>query len=69
LEPAVLYSHTTIRVAGVAHAAEAPFVVVLVDTPRGRVLGRLRGDEVPPIGTPLVDTGERDGVPMFEAAR
>lgn len=29
---------------------------------------RLVGDEAPPIGLPLVEVGERNGVPMFEAA-
>lgn len=65
-----VYSHTTIRVAGNAHADEAPFVLLLVEGEDGRRrLGRFREDEPPALGTPVFARDERDGVPIFESLR
>ena len=61
-----VYSHTTIRVAGNAHADEAPFVLLLVQGEDGsRRLGRFRDDEPPALGTRVVAREERNGVPIF----
>lgn len=63
-----VYSATTIRVPGIAHAAEAPFVVLLVDTEDGRrVLGRSVGGRGPVIGTRVEVVESRDSVMLFAA--
>ena len=59
-------SHTTIRVAGNAHADQAPFVLLLVEGDDGsRSLGRFHGDEPPAIGTRVLAREEKDGVAIF----
>ncbi|MBI4274825.1 MAG: OB-fold domain-containing protein [Rhizobiales bacterium] len=50
-----VYSHTVIRVPGKAHAAAAPFVLLLVELDNGRrVLGYFSGPEPPPIDAVVV---------------
>lgn len=47
-----VYSHTTIHVAGNAHASDVPFVLVLVDCDDGvRRLGRWAEASPPAIGS------------------
>jgi uncharacterized OB-fold protein len=61
-----VYSHTTIRVAGNAHAADAPFVLVLIDADDGsRVLGRWAGEQPPPIGSRVVERAGSDPYRAF----
>jgi uncharacterized OB-fold protein len=63
-------SHTTIRVAGNAHAHEAPFVLLLVEGDDGtRRLGRYLDDEPPALDTRVVAREERDGVAIFGPPR
>lgn len=51
-------SHTVIRVPGKAHAADAPFVLLLVRLDGGKcVLGHFRGSEPPPINSRVAGTG------------
>jgi uncharacterized OB-fold protein len=61
-----VHSVTTINLPGRAHAADAPFVLVLVDTGAGRhMLGHFSGNEMPPIGARVAITGRKDGTPVF----
>jgi uncharacterized OB-fold protein len=63
-----VYSFTTIRVAGNAHAAETPFTLLLVDCDDGvRRLGRWTGDEPPPIGRRVLEQPSNDPYPAFGA--
>ncbi|MGH3494140.1 MAG: OB-fold domain-containing protein [Sciscionella sp.] len=65
-----VYSHTMIRVAGVAHAGDGPFALVLVDLDGGgRVLGRVQTSTPPDIDTSMVAAADADGVPVFEVAK
>jgi uncharacterized OB-fold protein len=64
-----VYSHTTIRVAGNAHAAEAPFVLLLIDGDDGsRLLGRFSSEEPPEVGARVRARENPAGVPVFEPA-
>lgn len=61
----IVASHTVIRVPDKAHAAMAPFVLLLVDLGRGkRVLGHFNGSEPPAIGT-QVTADATDQTPVF----
>jgi len=66
----IVHSHTVINLPGRAHAAAAPFVLLLVDTGKGRhVLGHFSGAVAPSIGTRVVTTASRDGTPIFSIAQ
>jgi uncharacterized OB-fold protein len=61
-----VHSFTTINFPGRAHAADAPFVLVLVDTGAPRhVLGHFAVKETPPIGARVAETGRKDDTPVF----
>jgi uncharacterized OB-fold protein len=63
-----VYSFTTIRVAGNAHAADTPFTLLLVDCDDGvRRLGRWAGDDPPPIGERVVQRLSAGPYPTFGA--
>lgn len=63
-----VYSHTTIHVAGNAHAADAPFVLVLVDCDDGvRRLGRWTGEAPPMIGSRADARPASEPYPLFRA--
>jgi uncharacterized OB-fold protein len=59
-------SHTVIRVPDKAHAAMAPFVLLLVDLGGGkRVLGHFAGAEPPAIGTRVRADPSDQQTPVF----
>lgn len=59
-------SHTVIRVPDKAHAAMAPFVLLLVELPGGkRVLGHFNRVEPPAIGTQVVAEIIEKKTPVF----
>ena len=65
-----VHSHTVINLPGRAHAAAAPFVLLLVDTGKGRhLLGHFSGAVAPSIGDRVVTTASKDGTPVFSLAR
>jgi uncharacterized OB-fold protein len=60
-----IYSHTVIRMPGRGHAADAPFVLLLVELDDGkRVLGHFQGSEPPPIDT-RVRSDNKNPTPVF----
>jgi uncharacterized OB-fold protein len=62
-----VYSHTTIRVAGNAHAADAPFVLLLVERDDGsRTLGRYALQEPPAVGARVRAREAATAVTVFE---
>jgi uncharacterized OB-fold protein len=62
-------SHTIIRVPGKAHAADAPFVLLLVSLDDGsRVLGHFCDSEPPRIGTRVVTEGGENETMIFRIA-
>ena len=59
-------SHTTIRVPGKAHSADAPFVLLLVALDDGkRVLGHFGGSAPPPIGARVVGSAAESQTMSF----
>ena len=61
-------SHTVIRVPDKAHAAMAPFVLLLVDIGGGKhVLGHFSGDTPPTIGTRVRAEPSDQQTPVFRA--
>lgn len=59
-------SHTVIRVPGKAHAADAPFVLLLVRLDNGnRILGHFHGSEPPPINSRVTTSGAQNETPSF----
>lgn len=61
-----IHSHTVINLPGRAHAPDAPFVLVLVDTGAGRhVLGHFSGAGAPAIGAQVAVTGHNGDTPVF----
>lgn len=59
-------SHTVIRVPGKAHAADAPFVLLLVRLDNGKqVLGHFDGSEPPPINSRVCTSGLHNATPSF----
>ena len=65
----IVRSHTVIRLAGKAHAANAPFVLLLVELEDGRrVLGHFQGDEPPPIDTRVLGRAAENTPPIFAVA-
>ena len=61
-------SHTVVRVADKAHAALAPFVLLLVELAGGkRVLGHFNRSEPPPIGTRVTAEITEQQTPVFRA--
>jgi len=59
-------SHTVIRVPGKAHAAGAPFVLLLVRLDNGnRILGHFRGSKPPPINSRVSTSGAQNETPSF----
>ena len=62
----IVQSHTIIRVPGKAHAAKAPFVLVLVALDDGRrVLGHFRNGGPPRIGARVVADGPEHETLIF----
>jgi uncharacterized OB-fold protein len=62
-------SHTIIRVPGHAHAAAAPFVLLLVTLDDGtRLLGHFHGEAPPPIGCRVVASATDSETPTFSRA-
>lgn len=61
-------SHTVIRVSDKAHAAMAPFVLLLVETAGGkRVLGHFDRAEPPAIGSRVIANPTEQQTPVFRA--
>jgi uncharacterized OB-fold protein len=61
-----VHSHTIVRVPGRMHAADAPFVLLLVELDDGtRLLGHFAGAEPPPIDSRVVGSRSDDGTTMF----
>lgn len=61
-------SHTVIRVSDKAHAAMAPFVLLLVETADGqRVLGHFDRAEPPAIGSRVTADPSEQETPVFRA--
>lgn len=61
-------SHTVIRVSDKAHAAMAPFVLLLVETTDGRrVLGHFDRAEPPAIGSRVAADSTDQQTPVFRA--
>ncbi len=59
-------SHTVIRVPDKAHAAMAPFVLLLVELKGGkRVLGHFTGLDVPAIGARVTAAPVEQETPIF----
>ena len=59
-------SHTVIRVPDKAHAAMAPFVLLLVELANGkRVLGHFRGTSPPAIGSRVTADASEQATPVF----
>jgi uncharacterized OB-fold protein len=59
-------SHTIIRVPGKVHAADAPFILLLVQLDDGRrVLGHFRGTEPPPIDSRVAGSGAENETLSF----
>ena len=66
----IVHSHTVINLPGRAHAAAAPFVLLLVDTGKGsNVLGHFSEAAAPSIGVRVVATADRDGTPVLSIAQ
>lgn len=64
----IVLSSTVIRVPGVAHAASAPFTLLLIEAENGRhLLGHFDGSQPPPIGARVVSKGQHDGTYHFTA--
>ena len=62
-------SHTIIRVPGKSHAADAPFVLLLVELDDGeRLLGHFRGSTPPAIGSRVAGGGADNETPTFSIA-
>jgi uncharacterized OB-fold protein len=61
----IVQSHTIIRVADKAHAAMAPYVLLLVDIGGKRVLGYFDDAEPPRIGARVTADAKDDETPMF----
>jgi uncharacterized OB-fold protein len=63
-----VYSFTTIRVAGNAHAAETPFTLLLVDCDDGvRRFGRWTGGDPPAVGARVSEQLSNGPYPAFGA--
>lgn len=61
-----VHSHTVIRVPDKAHAAMAPFVLLLVELAGGkRVLGHFAGSDAPAIGARVTATASQQETPIF----
>jgi len=59
-------SHTVIRVPDKAHAAMAPFVLLLIELVNGeRVLGHFHGASPPPIGSRVTADASEQETPIF----
>lgn len=58
-------SHTIIRVPDKAHAAIAPFVLLLVDVEGKTVLGHFDGETPPAIGSRVAANSPENETPVF----
>jgi uncharacterized OB-fold protein len=66
---ATVLSSTVIRVPGAAHAASAPFTLLLVEADGNRrLLGHFDGPQPPPIGSRVVSNGRTQGTLLFTLA-
>lgn len=64
----IVQSHTVIRVSDKAHAAMAPFTLLLVALNDGkRVLGHFDGANVPAIGTSVTGSAAENETIVFRA--
>jgi len=61
----IVQSHTVIRVPDRAHAAMAPFVMLLVDVDGKRVLGHFAGMQPPEIGSTVWADEPGTDTPVF----
>ena len=62
----IVQSHTIIRVPDRAHAAMAPFVLLLVELANGkRVLGHFHGTSPPAIGSRVTADASEQETPVF----
>jgi uncharacterized OB-fold protein len=67
-EQGIVQSHTIIRVPDKAHAAQAPFVLLLVALDGGkRVLGHFNNPVPPAIGSRVVVGAVENGTMVFRA--
>lgn len=63
---ATVLSSTVIRVPGAAHAASAPFILLLVEADDGRkMLGHFDKVQPPSIGSRVVSNGNKNGTLLF----
>jgi uncharacterized OB-fold protein len=61
-------SHTVIRVPDKAHAAMAPFTLLLVELSDGkRVLGHFHGTDLPAIGSRVAGSAAKNATIIFRA--
>jgi uncharacterized OB-fold protein len=67
-EQGIVQSHTIIRVPDKAHAAQAPFVLLLVALDGGQnVLGHFNSAEPPAIGSRVAVGSVENGTSVFRA--
>lgn len=63
-----VHSHTVIRVPDKAHAAMAPFVMLLVELEGGKhILGHFDGGTPPAIGTRVAADPSQQQTPVFRS--
>ncbi len=63
---ATVLSSTIIRVPGAAHAASAPFILLLVEADAGmNMLGHFDGIQPPSIGSRVVSNSRKNGTLLF----